>query len=65
MYGKEIIRERENSPTEYISTLNSIQKIKQNDNKYEERLNEFSKNFDGNGAENTAKIVSEVLERKK
>ena len=25
--GKEIIRERENSPTEYISTLNSIEKI--------------------------------------
>jgi hypothetical protein len=28
-------------------------------------LAEFSKNFDGNGAENTAKIVSEILERKK
>jgi len=25
----------------------------------------FSENFDGNGAENTAKIVSDILERKK
>ena len=43
----------------------AIQRIRQNYNKYEERLEEFSKNFDGNGAENTAKIVSEILERKK
>jgi len=25
----------------------------------------FSENYDGNGAENTAKIVSDILERKK
>ena len=45
--------------------IEAIQRIRQNYNKYEERLEEFSKNFDGNGAENTAKIVSEILERKK
>ena len=45
--------------------IKAIQMIRQNYNKYQERLEEFSKNFDGNGAENTAKIVSEILERKK
>ena len=45
--------------------IEAIQTIRQNYNKYEESLEEFSKNFDSNGAENTAKIVSEVLERKK
>ena len=29
------------------------------------KLEEFSKKFDGNGAENAAKIVSEILETKK
>ena len=45
--------------------INAIQIIRQNYNKYQEKLEEFSKNFDGNGADNTAKIVSEILERKK
>ena len=45
--------------------IKAIKMIRQNYNKYQERLEEFSKNFDGNGAENTAKIVSEILERKK
>jgi hypothetical protein len=45
--------------------VEAIQTIRQNYNKYQEKLEEFSKNFDGNGAENTAKIVSEILERKK
>ena len=45
--------------------IKAIQKIKQNYNKYEEKLEEFSKKFDGNGAENAAKIVSEILETKK
>ena len=45
--------------------IEAIQTIRQNYNKYEESLEEFSKNFDGNGAENTAKIVLDVLERKK
>ena len=45
--------------------IKAIQMIRQNYNKYQERLEEFSKNFNENGAENTAKIVSEILERKK
>ena len=45
--------------------IEAIQTIRQNYNKYEQKLEEFSKNFDGNGAENTAKIVSEILETKK
>ena len=45
--------------------IKAIQMIRQNYNKYQEGLAEFSKNFDGNGAENTAKMVSEILERKK
>ena len=39
--------------------------IKRDYNKYQESLEEFSKNFDGNGAENTSRIVSEVLEKNK
>ena len=39
--------------------------IRQDYNKYQEKLVVFSENFDGNGAENTAKIVSDILERKK
>jgi len=45
--------------------IKAIQMIRQDYNKYQEELAEFSKNFDGNGAGNTAKIVSEILERKK
>ena len=45
--------------------IEAIQTIRQNYNKYEQKLEEFSKNFDGSGAENTAKIVSEILETKK
>ena len=45
--------------------IEAIKIIRQDYNKYEQNLEEFSKNFDGNGAENTAKIVSEILERKK
>jgi len=45
--------------------IKAIQMIRQDYNKYQEKLGVFSKNFDGNGAENTAKIVSDILERKK
>ena len=45
--------------------IKAIQMIRQNYNKYQEGLEEFSKNFEANGAENTAKIASEILERKK
>nr|AIF23177.1 hypothetical protein [uncultured marine thaumarchaeote SAT1000_13_B06] len=43
--------------------INAIKKIKQDYNKYQESLQEFSKNFDGNGAKNTSRIVSESLEK--
>ena len=45
--------------------INAIKMIKQNYNKYQENLGEFSKNFNGNGAENTSRIVAEVLEKNK
>jgi len=45
--------------------IRAIQKIKQDYSKFEENLASFSKNFDGNGAKNTAKIVSEILETNK
>ena len=32
---------------------------------FQDSINEFSKNFNGNGAENTAKIISEFLQDKK
>jgi uncharacterized protein YpuA (DUF1002 family) len=45
--------------------INAIKKIKQDYNKYQESLQEFSKNFDGNGAKNTSRIISEALEKNK
>jgi len=45
--------------------IQSISKIKDNYNKFEESLVEFSKNFVPNGAENTAKIAAKILEEKK
>jgi hypothetical protein len=45
--------------------IESISKIKDNYNKFEESLADFSKNFDPNGAENTAKIAANILEEKR
>jgi hypothetical protein len=45
--------------------IQSISKIKDNYNKFEESLVGFSKNFVPNGAENTAKIAAKILEEKK
>lgn len=45
--------------------VKAITKIKSNYGEYKEKLEEFSKNFVGNGAEGTAKIVCELLENKK
>ncbi len=41
-----------------------IRKIKNNYNKFQEHLDDFSKNFMSDGAETTAKIVNEVLDTK-
>jgi len=43
----------------------AISKIKENYEKFEENLNEFSKNFVPNGAENSAKIAAQTLEEKR
>ena len=45
--------------------VGAISKIKDNYNKFEENLVDFSKNFDPNGAENTAKMAANILEEKK
>lgn len=44
---------------------NAIITIKNNYGKFEESLHEFSKNFVRNGAENSAKIINDLLENKK
>jgi hypothetical protein len=43
--------------------IKAIKNIKNNYTKFQEELDNFSKNFVGNGAENTAKIVAEVLDK--
>ncbi|MFB5612145.1 MAG: glycosyltransferase [Nitrosarchaeum sp.] len=45
--------------------IEAILKIKNNYNKFEENLVDFSKNFVPYGAENTAKIAASILEEKK
>jgi len=45
--------------------IEAISKIKNNYNKFEENLVDFSKNFVPNGAENTAIIAAQILEEKK
>jgi predicted glycosyltransferase len=45
--------------------VNAIKKIKSNYDQYEDKLEAFSKNFSANGAENTAKLICEIIENKK
>jgi hypothetical protein len=45
--------------------IDSITKIKDNYNKFQENLDDFSKKFVPNGADNTAKIAASILEQKK
>ena len=42
-----------------------ISKIKENYDEFQDSLNEFSKNFVPNGAENSAQIAAEILEEKR
>jgi hypothetical protein len=44
--------------------IDAIGKITNNYNKFQEKLEDFSKSFIANGAESTAKIVRDVLEKK-
>jgi hypothetical protein len=41
--------------------IKAVQNIQNNYNEYEEHVSEFAKNFDGNGADNTARIIAEML----
>ena len=45
--------------------LDAITQIKTHRNKFDEMLEDYKKNFVGNGAESTAKIVCEMLENKR
>ena len=45
--------------------ISAISKIKGNYEKFEENLNEFSRNFVTNGAENSAKIAAQTLKEKR
>ncbi len=45
--------------------IDGIHKIKENYEKIEGSLSDFSRNFVSNGAENTAKIATEILEEKR
>jgi len=45
--------------------ISAISKIKENYEKFEEKLNEFSMNFIPNGAENSAKIAAQTIEEKR
>jgi hypothetical protein len=42
--------------------IQAVHNIQDNYNKYEERLAEFARNFDRNGAQNTAQLIAEMLE---
>lgn len=42
--------------------IQAVHNIQDNYNKYKERLVEFARNFDRNGAQNTAQIIAEMLE---
>ncbi len=45
--------------------VNGIIKIRKNYNEFEEHIKEFAKNFVPDGADNSAKIVAEILEEKR
>ena len=51
--------------TKTKQVIQAILKIKENYERFEENLNEFSKNFIPNGAENSAKIAAQTLEEKR
>ena len=51
--------------TKADQVIQAITRIKQNYEKFEESLNEFSRNFVPNGAENSAKIAAQILEEKR
>ena len=48
-----------------IQIVEAVRKIHENYEEYADSVEEFSRNFNGNGVSNTTKIVSEILEDKK
>jgi len=42
--------------------VRAVYTIQDNYNRYEERLTEFARNFDKNGAQNTSRLIAEMLE---
>ena len=48
-----------------VQIVEAIREIHENYEELSDSVNEFSRNFNGNGVNNTAKIVSEILEDKK
>ena len=51
--------------TKTRQVIEGISRIRENYERFEESLNEFSKNFVPNGAENSAKIAAQMLEEKR
>ncbi|KEQ57371.1 Glycosyl transferase protein [Marine Group I thaumarchaeote SCGC AAA799-N04] len=51
--------------TKAKQVIEGISKIRENYERFEENLDEFSKNFVPNGAENSAKIAAQTLEEKR
>ena len=51
--------------TKTNQVIKAISQIKENYDKFEENLSEFSRNFVPNGAENSAKIAAQILEEKR
>jgi uncharacterized protein YycO len=45
--------------------VNAISNLRSDYDSFQDSVNQFSKSFNGNGAENTAKMISELLEGKK
>ena len=45
--------------------IQAIHTLRNNYDEFHDSVNQFSKNFNGDGAENTAKIISELLQSKK
>ena len=45
--------------------INAISNLRENYEGFHDSVKQFSNNFNGNGAENTAKIISEILQNKK
>ena len=48
-----------------MQIVQAVREMYENYDEFVDSVKQFSKNFNGNGVNNTAKIVSEILEDKK